>query len=334
MSAHAAKQRERRGGADLVIVVDALRKQFGKTLAVDGASFSVEPGETFGLLGPNGAGKTTTLKILSGLVRPDGGDVFVCGHSVRQETLKVQRLLGVVPQNLALYEEMTAEQNLNFFARLRGLSRAERERQIADVLQLVGLEDDARRKVAGFSGGMKRRLNIAVGLLGRPQVLLLDEPTVGIDPQSRRHILDSVKSLSEKGLTVIYTSHYMEEVEYLCSRVAIMDHGRTIAQGPIDEVRALAGDSVVLRVPVSQSTLNGFDPERLRAAVGVPVEMRTGELRFVLPKGSAQVPGILNTLVDMAVPLDGMRVESPNLETVFLSLTGKALRDHAEGVSA
>lgn len=314
------------GKVEPIVRIDGLRKRYGKTTAVDGISFSVLPGETFGLLGPNGAGKTTTMKILSGLVRPDSGDIFVDGLSVTRTTQKVQQLLGVVPQGIALYEDMTAKQNLVYFAKLRGLAGAERSAQIAEILRITGLEEDANRRVKGFSGGMKRRLNIGVGLLGRPKVLLLDEPTVGIDPQSRRHILDSVRQLADQGVTIIYTSHYMEEVEYLCQRVAIIDHGRVIAQGPIDEVRALAGDSVVLRVPLPSGT--AVDVDSLRGTVNVPMEARTGELRFVLPEGSAQVPVILNALVDRGLALDGMRVESPNLETVFLALTGKALRDH------
>lgn len=319
-----------------IIAVDRLRKRFGKTVAVNGVSFSVLPGETLGLLGPNGAGKTTTMKILSGLTRPDDGDVMVDGYSIRRATQQVQRCLGVVPQGLALYDDMTARANLEYFARLRGLSRSERKSQIAEILHLVGLEADAGRRAGGFSGGMKRRLNIGIGLLGKPKVLLLDEPTVGIDPQSRRHILESVRRLADGGMTIIYTSHYMEEVEYLCRRVAIMDHGRVIAQGPIDEVRALAGDSVVLRVPLAVSPTRPMDPERLREAFAVPLELRSDGLHFALPNGSSQVPAVLNTLVAMEIPLDGMTVESPNLETVFLALTGKALRDHdaAEALAA
>lgn len=313
--------------ADPIVLIDGLRKSFGKNVAVDGISLSIFPGETFGLLGPNGAGKTTTLKILCGLVRPDGGDVTVQGISIRQSVQKVQKMLGVVPQGLALYEDMTARQNLNYFARLRGLSTQERKEQIETILYLVSLEEDADRRVKGFSGGMKRRLNIGIGLLGRPQVLLLDEPTVGIDPQSRRHILDSVRRLADEGMTIIYTSHYMEEVEYLCQRVAIMDRGRVIAQGPIDEVKALAGDSVVLRIPLPANG-NSVDLDRLRASVSLPLETRMGELRFVLPDGSSQVPAVLNKLLEFGTPLDGMTVTTPNLETVFLSLTGKALRDH------
>lgn len=314
-----------------VVSVDALRKSYGKTTAVDGLSFSVQAGETFGLLGPNGAGKTTTLEMICGLIRPDGGDVLVGGHSVRKSPQTVQKMLGIVPQGLALYEDLSARQNLSYFARLRGLNAAERTRQIDEILELVGLQGDASRKVSGFSGGMKRRLNIGIGLLGHPKVLLLDEPTVGIDPQSRRHILDSVRRLAEEGMTIVYTSHYMEEVEFLCTRVAIMDRGRVIAQGPLNEVRALAGDSVVLRLPTSLADVGEHvDAQALRAAVSVPLETGHGELRLVLPEGSSQAPDVLNTLRDFGVPLDGMRVETPNLETVFLSLTGKALRDHPQ----
>lgn len=316
--------------AGRVLAVEGLVKRYGKTTAVENVSFEIRRGEILGLLGPNGAGKTTTLEIIAGLRRPDGGDVIVGGFSVLRDVLKAQRLLGVAPQGLALYEDLSAKQNLTYFAKLRGLKRAEREAQISDVLDITGLRDVAGKRVRTFSGGMKRRLNIGVGLLGRPELLLLDEPTVGIDPQSRRHILDAVRRLAESGIAVLYTSHYMEEIEYLCKRVAIMDHGRIIAQGPIDEVRALAGDSVVLRVPTREDGSGGtFDLEAVRRALSLPVEARGGELRVVLTEGSGQAPGVLNVLQEHGVQLDGMRLETPNLETVFLSLTGKALRDQA-----
>lgn len=313
-----------------LLTVDNVHKRYGRTPAAAGVSFSVRPGETFGLLGPNGAGKTTMMKIICGLIPPDEGDVTVAGVSIRKHPCRVQRRLGVVPQGLALYQDLTARQNLTYFARLRGLGRTERTGQIASILELTGLEADADRRVKGFSTGMKRRLNVGIGLLGNPQVLLLDEPTVGIDPQSRRHILESVRRLADEGMTVIYTSHYMEEVEYLCRRVAIMDNGRIIAQGPIDEVRALAGDSVVVRVPWARGRLRQIDIESLRGALTVPAEVRADELRVVLPGGSRQIPGVLNKLVEFGLPLDGMGVDSPNLETVFLALTGTALRDHGE----
>jgi len=309
-----------------VLVVNDLVKRFGDKVAVDHISFEVKPGETFGLLGPNGAGKTTTLAIIAGLLRPDGGDVWVGGHSLRTSRAQAQRLLGVVPQEVALYPDLTALQNMRYFATLRGLRGRERDVQIEEALELVGLREHARERVDRFSGGMKRRLNIAVGLLGRPRLLLLDEPTVGIDPQSRRHILDAVKELAAAGMTVLYTSHYMEEVEYLCRRVAIMDHGRVIAQGSLEQVRRLAGEAVVLRVRVS-----GIEtpPEwsRLARETGCPLEVTDGELVIVLPDGPRQAPAVLNLLTAHGIPLDGLRLEAPNLETVFLSLTGRALRD-------
>lgn len=315
-------------GEQPVLEVRDLVKRYGDNTAVDRVSFTICPGETFGLLGPNGAGKTTTLALIAGLLRPDGGDVIVGGHSLRTARRLAQRHLGVVPQDIALYPELTALQNMNYFATLRGLSGAERRRQVEEALELVGLTEHAGQRVERFSGGMKRRLNIAVGLLGRPRLLLLDEPTVGIDPQSRRHILDAVRSLAAAGTTVLYTSHYMEEVEYLCRRVAIMDHGRIIAQGPLDEVRALAGEAVVLRVPWRPALGDGdMDASQLRSALQLPVETVDSELRIVLPTGAGQAPEVLNALVRLGISVDGLRIEAPNLETVFLALTGRALRD-------
>ena len=326
-AANGPSQAAKAAGAPVVVVED-LRKRYGNTTAVDGISFAVYRGETFGLLGPNGAGKSTTLAVMSGLLRPDAGDVLIDGVSVRLNVREAQAMIGVVPQSLAIYEDLTGKQNLSYFAKLRGIPRSESAREIERVLDIVALADDAGKRVAKYSGGMKRRLNIAVGLLGRPKVLLLDEPTVGIDPQSRRHILDSVRRLADQGMTIIYTSHYMEEVEYLCRRVAIMDRGRIIAQGPVDEVRALAGDSVTLILPRSSDALgNDLDVDGLRRAAGVPVEIGSAEVRFLLPEGSRQAPELIGALRDYGVPLDGMRLETPNLETVFLSLTGKALRD-------
>ena len=329
MSTYAnAEQPNNWAGNPPIVSVDGLRKSYGKMVAVDGLSFAVKPGEIFGLLGPNGAGKSTTLAIMAGLIRPESGDVEIGGFSISRATQQAQRLLGVVPQGLALYEELSAIQNLKYFAKLRGIDKAERKREIDEILEVVGLKDLAQRKVSRFSGGMKRRLNIGIGLLGRPKVLLLDEPTVGIDPQSRRHILDSVRRLAQAGMAVVYTTHYMEEVEYLCSRLAIIDRGRIIAHGPIDEVRALAGDAVVLRLPAPQGVIAEVGGlEDLQNSLPMPVEISGGELRIVLPQGSSQAPDVIHVLQRHGVPLDGMRLESPNLETVFLSLTGKGLRD-------
>lgn len=309
-----------------VLAVRNLVKRFGDKVAVNGVSFAVEPGEVFGLLGPNGAGKSTTLAVVAGLLRPDGGEVEVGGFSLATRRREAQRLLGVVPQDIALYPELTAAQNLGYFAALRGLRGDEGRRQIAAALELVGLAPHAGQRVERFSGGMKRRLNIAIGLLGRPRLLLLDEPTVGIDPQSRRHILEAIRRLAASGIAVLYTSHYMEEVEFLCRSVAIMDHGRIIAQGPLDEVRALAGDAAVLRLPWDR-VRGDEDPETVARELGVPVEVTGGEARFVLPQGPEQVAQVVGELVRRGVPVRGMRLETPNLETVFLALTGRALRD-------
>ncbi|ADU52202.1 ABC transporter related protein [Thermaerobacter marianensis DSM 12885] len=314
------------GRGQPLLAVRNLVKRFGDQVAVDGVAFEVYPGETFGLLGPNGAGKSTTLAMVAGLLRPDAGEVEVGGFPLATRRREAQRLLGVVPQDVALYPELTAAQNMGYFAALRGLRGAEARRQIEAALDLVGLASHAGQRVERFSGGMKRRLNIAIGLLGRPRLLLLDEPTVGIDPQSRRHILETIRRLAAGGIAVLYTSHYMEEVEFLCRRVAIMDHGRIIAQGPLDQVRALAGDAAVLRLPWDR-VLRDDDPEELARELGVPVEVTGGEVRFVLPRGPQQATAVLGELVRRGVPVRGMRLETPNLETVFLALTGRALRD-------
>ena len=311
-----------------ILRVDGLVKRYGDLTAVDHVSFDVQPGEIYGLLGPNGAGKTTLLSVISGLVRPAAGSVRVGGHAVERDPVAAQRLMGVVPQALALYPDLTVRQNLTYFARLRGLRGVERRDEIATALAAVDLAAVADRRAKTLSGGMNRRLNIAIGLIGRPRLLLLDEPTVGLDPQSRRHILDAVRRLADGGMAVLFTSHYMEEVEYLCRRLSILARGRVIAQGPLDEVRALAGDGVVVRVPLPAAALEdeALDVAALRSASSVPIEVHRHELRFALPEGSGQVPMVLNLLGRHGVALDGMRVESPNLESVFLALTGEGLR--------
>ena len=333
---HAARDRLERPGpqgaaaAPPILSVDGLVKRYGDLTAVDHVSFDVQPGEVYGLLGPNGAGKTTLLSVISGLVRPSAGGVRVGGHAVERDPVPAQRLMGVVPQALALYPDLTVRQNLTYFARLRGLRGAARRDEIAAALAAVDLEAVADRRAKTLSGGMNRRLNIAIGLVGRPRLLLLDEPTVGLDPQSRRHILDAVRRLADDGMAVLFTSHYMEEVEYLCRRLSILARGRVIAQGPLDEVRALAGDGVVVRVPLPAAALDGeaLDVAALRSDSSLPIEVHRHELRFALPEGSGQVPMVLSLLGRHGVALDGMRVESPNLESVFLALTGQAL--HAD----
>ena len=219
-----------------------LRKSFGGLTAVDGVSFSIRKQEIFGLLGPNGAGKTTTIRMLSTVLAPDEGDVVIGGHSVTRESDAVRKLVGVCPQELALYPELSATDNLVFFGRMAGLSGREARDAAAENLASVGLTDRARDKVDKFSGGMKRRVNLAVALMSRPQLLFLDEPTVGIDPQSRSHIFETVEGLRDEGMTVLYTTHYMEEADRLCNRLAIMDHGQLIRLGRPDELKAEIGD--------------------------------------------------------------------------------------------
>ena len=224
------------------LVASNLHKSFGGLTAVNGVSFGIRKQEIFGLLGPNGAGKTTTIRMLSTVLAPDDGDVVIGGHSVSRESDEVRKMVGVCPQELALYPELSATDNLVFFGRMAGLSGKEAKSAAAEHLESVGLTERAKDKVDKFSGGMKRRVNLAVALMSQPQLLFLDEPTVGIDPQSRSHIFDTVEGLRDDGMTVLYTTHYMEEADRLCDRLAIMDHGQLIRLGRPDELKAEIGD--------------------------------------------------------------------------------------------
>ena len=308
------------------IEVQNLHKAFGEIHAVDGGSFSVEKGEIFSLLGPNGAGKTTTLSMLSCLLRPDQGDATVLGHSIRKDPMGVKSVLGVVPQEIALYEDLTARENLNFWGKMYGLRGAALNARVDEVLEVIGLTDRAKDRVGKYSGGMKRRVNIGVALLHKPQVIYMDEPTVGIDPQSRRSILDNVIALKNQGMTVLYTTHYMEEAQELSDHIAIMDHGKVIANGTNQELVNIVGETD--RITVTINTESAKVMEAWKAVKGVKkVSAEDGTLTILADDSNRILPRLFETAAAKDVRITSVDVQEPNLEAVFLHLTGRALRD-------
>ena len=309
-----------------MLVAEGLVRRYGDLTAVDGVSAHIDPGETFGLLGPNGAGKTTTISIIAGLIPADAGTVTVAGERMGPGEVEVKRHIGLVPQDLAIYPELTAKENLDYFGRLQGLRGAALARRAAEVLDLLGLADRAKEATKNFSGGMKRRLNIGIGLLHRPTLLILDEPTVGVDPQSRNSILESVEALSVEGIAVLYTTHYMEEAERLCDRIAIMDSGRIQAQGTRDELITLTGELDHVRLGGSGATPAAAEALRALPAVEqVAFDRRT--LTLTVRDAPAAVAAIVTTATAAGMVLSDVEITRPDLESVFLHLTGKALRD-------
>jgi ABC-2 type transport system ATP-binding protein len=302
-----------------------LRKRYGDRLAVDGVSFFIGARECYGLLGPNGAGKTTTISMLCGLIPSDGGEITIDGHA--GGTLEAKASVGYVPQDLALYPDLSAAENLTFFGELYGLGGKVLAGRIAETLELVGLADRAKDRIGTYSGGMKRRANMAAGLLHRPKLLVLDEPTVGVDPQSRNAILETVGRL---GIAVLYTTHYMEEAAKLCDRIGIIDDGRLIAEGSADElVRDHGGRDKVLLTCGGGA---GGDLAGLAAACGAleavyEVVSAEGRIELSTDHGAGVLPGVVALAGQAQVELTGVEVRSANLEDVFLSLTGKELRD-------
>jgi ABC-2 type transport system ATP-binding protein len=338
-----------------ILEVENLSKKFGEFNAVKGVSFTVDEGEVFGLLGPNGAGKTTTISMLTGILPPSGGSARIGGHDLARESLQVRRMIGLVPQDLALYPTLSARTNLNFFGSIYGLRGKELDSRVDDVLEIVALTDRQKDPVEKFSGGMKRRVNIAAGLVHQPALLFLDEPTVGVDPQSRNHIFESVLKLNrERGMSIIYTSHYMEEVELLCNRVAIIDQGQIIALDTIKNLVAMLGGGVIQiglhaadATLVSQMALlpavkNASLAPRQSAALEAAAALQTttaGETPPAEPKSEAALVkieaensqqaliNVLGFLNERDILITSLDILEPNLESVFLHLTGKKLRE-------
>jgi ABC-2 type transport system ATP-binding protein len=307
-----------------LLEVHDLHKRYGRLTALDRVSFAVEEGEMFGLLGPNGAGKTTLLSIVSGLSQPTSGEVRVLGRVLRPGDLDVRRTIGIVPQELAIYGELSARENLLFFGELYGVRGPELRRRADEILAATGLADRAGGRADTFSGGMKRRLNLGVALMHRPRLLLLDEPTVGVDPQSRNHIFEEVRRLNRDGVTVVYTSHYMEEVQALCRRVGIIDHGRLAAcdtlANLLRRVRSVIRCRVGAVTPALRERVKALPDVRLTEPDGATLEVECGDVKAVLPR-------LLAALTEAQAELHGLETEEPNLERVFFDLTKTALRD-------
>lgn len=301
-------------------------KKYGAKISVDHLHLSIERGELFGLLGPNGAGKSTLIKLMSGLLHPDFGEIMIDGLSVKRHPLETKKRIGLVPQDLAIYENMSARDNVAFFGRLYGLRGRELENRVQEALEFVGLADKAKDEPQSFSGGMKRRLNIACALTHKPQLIIMDEPTVGIDPQSRNHILESVKELNRQGSTIIYTSHYMEEVSAICSRVAIMDQGRLIACGTHEELRSEVSQEEKIELQVSGNTKEA-EQELAKHAQVKRVVSSDGTLEIYLESSEIYLQDILFILSKHEVAIHALTRVEPDLEFLFLSLTGRNLRD-------
>jgi len=312
----------------VILEAQQLVKKFKDFTAVKGVSFEIQAGEIFSLLGPNGAGKTTTISMLSTLLVPTNGDAQIDGHSVTRDPMAVRRLIGVVPQEIALYDDLSASENLLFFGRMHGMSGEVLKKQAAAVLEQVGLTDRAKSRVKTFSGGMKRRLNIGVGLLHSPRLVFMDEPTVGIDPQSRRNILDAVKELNQQGLTVLYTTHYMEEAQELSDRVGIIDHGELIACGTQKELTQLVGEHETLRLHLGDDiAVDDLARDLAELPQILKASAADHEIVLMVLEAEEALPGVIARTNQLDVKIRSIDIEEPNLEAVFLHLTGRALRD-------
>ncbi|KGR74588.1 ABC transporter ATP-binding protein [Ureibacillus sinduriensis] len=310
-----------------MIEVVNLSKNFKRVTAVEQVNLYIEPGEIVGLLGPNGAGKSTTIAMLSTLISPTDGDVLLNHKSILKNPSELRGVLGVVPQEIALYEDLTAKENLQFFGSIQKMPKQLLAERIDIVLEQIGLQDEPKKLVKHYSGGMKRRLNIGVAMLHEPKYLIMDEPTVGIDPQSRNHILKTVKTLNENSnMAIIYTSHYMEEVEFLCNRIYIMDKGKIIASGTKEEIKAVLSSENTVHVKLefhSKSFINDLMDQPMLSNINA----KEAEITFTVAKGMDFLPMLLSLCEKNNVILKSFQVEEPTLEDVFLHLTGRALRN-------
>lgn len=310
----------------MLLKVENLQKNYGTVKAVDGITFEVKEGEVFGLLGPNGAGKSTTISMISTLIPPSAGVILFEGKNILEDPKAIQRKLGVVPQDIALYPTLSGYENLSFWGNMYGLNGAELKKRIDSVSEIIGLNGRLKDRVDKYSGGMKRRLNIGAALLHMPELLIMDEPTVGIDPQSRNHILDTVLELNRQGMTIIYTSHYMEEVEYLCNRICIMDAGKIIASGRKDELVELISGKTDISL-----TLESSDQALMKTLGTIEgiesMEQQEDQIRIRCENADLILADIIARVAASGNHLRSVDVKKPNLETVFLHLTGKALRD-------
>jgi ABC-2 type transport system ATP-binding protein len=310
--------------AEPLLIVSEVHKRYGDTTALDGVSLEVAAGELFGLLGPNGAGKTTLLSIVSCLLEATSGTVWIAGQKVSTRDKRLRSMIGIVPQELAVYGELNARENLSFFGSLYGISGEHLERRVNEVLAAVGLSERADARVASFSGGMKRRLNLGAALVHEPKLLLLDEPTTGVDPQSRNHIFEEVRRLAARGVCVVYTTHYIEEVESLCSRVGIIDHGRLIACDRLESLLQQMDGLIRFRVSEDLGDLR----HRLREIPGVHVNGQSGPVvEMDCRDTKAALMSLIALLNELELKLVSLETTEPNLERVFLHLTGRALRD-------
>jgi ABC-2 type transport system ATP-binding protein len=309
-----------------ILEIKNLTKKFADFIAVDNISLSIREGEIFGFLGPNGAGKSTTINMIAGLLRSNEGEINILGKNSVKNSRFAKMNIGVVPQDLAIYEDLTAFENVKFFAGLYGLRGSELAERVHEALEFVGLSDKKKEYPKNFSGGMKRRLNIACAIAHRPKLIIMDEPTVGIDPQSRNYILQSIRNLNDMGCTIIYTSHYMEEVEEICTRIAIMDHGKVIAEGTKEQLIAIITNTKDVWIEVKSN--EKIDTNQIKEFNGVKsVKMEENVLKINSEIEVNNLNTILQYLMNHHIEISSLEEKAPNLETVFLTLTGRNLRD-------